>query len=331
MFNLKRIKKTLLILSLIVFTISTLITVIVAFNNPNGYLASILGVQPVVIETNGSITRANYGKEINIEKNSIIKFGTTQIYSTQGSLIPTSSDSIILDGVFYLNNNVKKNLELDGNLKLSLEKGEYIIDTNPTKIFIFSGKLLQNNNSIASSNQVASLVVDKFRTQEIAESDLETRYIELLDFLQDNNILPVVTPVSETFVPVSEELDSQPQISCDSALLVPYLLCNINKHREDKNLQALELDESLNQLALSHSVWMEENQSTTSVQSNGLSFKERCSNLNLDCIDEINLKLTSFNLNEILEQVIMNKEIESVDASRIGINASGEYISILLM
>ncbi len=121
---------------------------------------------------------------------------------------------------------------------------------------------------------------------------------------------------------------------CNNNDLEKDVVCLINNYRDENNFDVIATNDDLKSLALKHSQWMSDNTSTSSIESNGLSYTERCAQVNLTCKFEINLKLSeNETANEIFTTLISdttNKQ-NILNASQIGTGITGNYLSILLI
>jgi hypothetical protein len=333
MFNLKGIQKIIVIVSIIVFLTSIVLSTIISVNNPNGILAPYKNV--VDVFTNTRVEQFNFGKTLNYQESVKIKFANSTVVSNRLTLIVDSPKEITPVGIVYIKNGDELNVKLPKDLTIDLTSGEYIIDSSLNRIYIITGKVLYNQEVVAVVNQSATWQVDSFRVTALNTDDFLTNgnYFRLLSLMKDIQLLPsqlsgLSIGTLNSTIPVSNE---ETITECDSSLLNILILCSINNFRVENNLKKLEQNEQLNQLTLSHAVWMETNNSTSTVASDGLSYIERCKNAGLgECLTEINIDIKGRDFTSLINNLLNNKDIKSKDISQIGLSISGDYLCILL-
>jgi len=338
MFNLKAIQKTILFLSIAVFFTSFVLILYFAANSPNGFLANSVGAKPITAFTTTDVQRFSYGEKIVITEDVKIKDDLSTIISQDLDATLLSKNEFRFNGLVYLKNADVISVALSALVNVELSKGEYFINTNPIRIHVLSGEVIYNQNTVANVNQTVIWQVDRFKANTLNTDDflLNQNYSDLVKLLKEINLLPSqLTDLSlnisdVTTVTVSDAEDADLIAGCASDLLLQRLLCNLNNYRVDNNLKKIILDEDLNQLALSHVIWMDANQSVSTIESNGLSYMERCKNIGIDCSAEINLMVEGYDSLRIFNQIIQNRNILDKDLSLVGVNVSGNYLSILL-
>lgn len=338
MFNLKSIQKTILISSVAVFLLSFVLILYFAVSSPKGFLANSLGVKPITAFTNTDVKQFSYGESIKINSEAKLMDSKSTIVASSIDTTLTTERSLVLNGLIYIKTSDAMSIQLSPTISIELIKGEYFVNSNPVKVHVLSGSASYDQETIAVVNQTALWQVDSFRTNTLNTDDfvLNRYYSDLISLLKDINLLPSqLTTLSlniediNTIIVSNEEEESIDE-TCGSSLLNLQLLCDINAFRIANNLSRIAFDEELNQLSLSHVIWMQSNDSVSTIESNGLSYKERCMAQGFECIAEINLKVDEYNHVDIYNQLIQNRNILSKDASLIGVNVVENYISILI-
>lgn len=338
MFNLKSIQKTILISSIAVFLLSFVLILYFAVSSPKGFLANSLGVKPITAFTNTNVELFSYGENIKINAEAKLMDSKSTIVATSIDTTLTTERSLNLNGLIYIKTSDAMSVQLSPSISVELIKGEYFINSNPVKIHVLSGSASYAQEPIAVVNETAVWQVDSFRTNTLNTDDfvLNRYYSDLLSLLRDINLLPSqLTTLSLNIedlntIIVSNEEEQSIDETCGSSLLNLQLLCDINDFRVSNNLNRMTSDEALHQLSLHHVVWMQNNESVSTIESNGLSYKERCLAQGFECSAEINLLVEDNNYVDIYNQLIQNRNILSKDVSLIGINVAGDYLSILI-
>lgn len=338
MFNLKSIQKTILIISIAVFLLSFILILFYAISSPKGFLAASLGTKPITAFTNTDVELYSYGDLITSDADIKIKDNKTTIVATNINTTLTTERSMDLNGLIYIKTTDAMSIKLSPIISVELLQGEYFVNSNPIKIHVLSGSASFNQDIIAAVNQSTIWQVDNFRTNNLNTDDfvLNKYYSDLITLLKDINLIPSQLSTLSLNIEdlntiiVNNEEDIVENEICNSDLINDQLLCDINSYRAENNLNKLIKDESLDQLSLSHAIWMQNNESISTIESNGLSYLERCNEQGFNCIAEVNLKVEGYNSLTLYNLVIQNKNILSKDASLVGINIVGDYLSILI-
>ena len=339
MFNLKSIQKITTSIAIIVFIVSFILTIYHAINNPNGFLANSLGAKPITAYTTDSVETFSYNQQIQISKDVKIKDDSTTIVSKDIKTTFEGKTSISASGIFFVKNSDALNLKLSTAVNVNLAAGEYIINTNPIKIYVLSGKVIYNDDTVAVVNEVAAWLVDNFKTNYINTDDfvLNRNYANLIILLKNIELVPsALSSLSLDFnsvnnvIQVNNTEDPESLLACQSGLLNLQIICELNRYRAENNLPIFSTDETLNNLSLSHVLWMESNTRVSTIESNGYSYKERCSEAGFECLAEINLQVQDLNATSITSELSNNVNILDKNARFIGLSISGNYLSILI-
>lgn len=340
MFNLNLIQKTITTFALVVFLISFVLILYFAVSNPNGFLASSLGSKPITAFTNSGVNTYSYTQDIQIAESVKIKDDVTTLVSQDIKANFTGKSHLTASGVFFIKNIDALSLKLSPLISVELSAGEYIINSNPIKIYVLSGKAIYKEAIIASANQTALWLVDNFKTSEINTDDfvLNRNYTNLIQLLKDIDLAPSslssisldLSSVNNAVIQVNDSEDPELNVGCDSGLLNLQIICDLNRFRAENTLNTLKIDDTLNNLTLGHAVWMDINQKASTIESNGLSYKERCSQAQIECVTEINMNIKDKNEALIINELSTNSLILDKNISQIGLSISGDYLSILL-
>jgi len=340
MFNLKIIQRTTTSFAIVVFVVSFVLTIYFAISNPNGFLANGLGVKPITAYTTTDVSTYSYSQEIQITEDVKIKDELTTLVSKDIITTFEGKSQLSARGIFFLKTTDAINLNLSSVVNVDLSSGEYIINTNPIKIYVLSGKVIYNSTTIAVVNQVAAWLVDNFKASTLNTDDfvLNRNYADLIILLKNIELVPSAlttlsldfNSVNNALIQVNETEDPELTVGCESSLLNLQIICSLNRIRAESNLETLSIDETLNNLTFSHVIWMDSNGRVTTIESNGLSYKERCAAAEIECIVEINLNIAGLTQSEIIAALTSNTNLVDKNARLIGLSISGNYLSILL-
>lgn len=345
--NLNSIQRTITFLSIGIFVMSfiTIFLISIGSNNAIPVLEEVtIENKPVKVKYIISNLTEEYGFN-----ESITTIDEVLIESANGRIVANNLEINFSDNGFRLNGAAYVEVENEQLLSINSYKfvlgvGKYLINTNPININVLLGKV-SIENITASSGQSLNLEVDNFK---IYQSELDKYFndkkfediyatvqkfnieaVEINDLFKNRSNQINLIPVSkEEDLDINSPIDS---VCLESSLLNIQILCNINSIRESKKLNPLIINEELNQIAFSHVIWMVSNNSTSSIDSSGLSFKERCSKNSINCLEEINVKLASnYNINSVMKELGNNNQILNRDALEVGMAIAGGYLSILV-
>lgn len=335
MYSLKSIQNKLLIAAIIIFAMSLLVIIVLAFtSNGNNLTAQ----YPINVNFVGAAKDSySYSQPININKEALITTSNLKIITSNAQL-EILSNTFKLNGTAYVEV-LEDQIANINNSNYILSKGKYLINTNPININVLSGQA-SAGNTIAEAGESLNLEVDVYKVAN-TEKDLifndekfSSVYSTALKFNES------ITEISSLLIARNNNFSNRGQVqvsneenlneACESSLLNIIILCRVNNYRIENNLNTLEINEQLNELSLSHAVWMQTNESTSTIESNGLSFKERCFINGIECTAEINLKINIQDPESIVTQLLNNKNIIDKDISLMGIGIAGDYLSLLV-
>lgn len=338
MFNLSLIQKIITGISITVFFLTFIFVIGTATSNPNGILANAFGQKPITVFTTKNVNTYNYGEAISVFEDVKIIDKSSTIVSKNIEANLNSKTTLTANGLFYIKNTDAIRIALSSKIAVDLSKGEYIINTNPIKIYVLSGMVAYNSTEIANVNQSAIWLVDQFRVTALNTDDfvLNINYSQLITLLRDLELAPsVLTNLSFDLNTITNviQVNQEEEIvntNCENLSNTQSILCQINLYRIENNIDKLNSEESLELLAQSHSDWMSNNSSTATIESNGLSYKERCESINLSCLYELNYYIENTDAIAIFNTIKENSNLLDENAYYIGVGLSGNYLSILI-
>lgn len=338
--DLKLTQKVITITALVVFAVSLAVIGYLSFRSPNGLLARAIGILPIevsLLNQKDSI-KVDYLEAVTFSEPTIIKSKAYVIVSNSISLIVDQHKINNLNGVTYFH--VIENIQtVFGTENITLEAGEYIINSNPVSIHVLKGSAA-NNRTTAKVNEILVKEVDRFTVRQLDKTVYASNvsFVKLLDLLRNQNLLPEELrdlTANQNFEPVAEVEEESSFENCSELSLENAIICLGNNLRVENKLNTLQTNNVLINLSTSHAQWMNNNQSLSTVESNGLSYKERCANAGVECYAEMNIRIsapkTATNIfDKISNNPTYRNNILNKDISQIGISIDGEYLSILI-
>lgn len=342
MYSLKSIHNKLLIVAIIIFALSLIVIIVLALTSNNRNLTA---QYPINVNFVGTAKDSyGYNQQINIDKEALISTPNLKAI-TSNAQFEVFSNTFRINGIAYLEL-LEDQIANINNSNYILTKGKYLINTNPVNINVLSGKA-SISNVVAKTGESLNLEVDVYKITN-TEEDLifnDNKFSDIYSTALKFN--QTITEVSSLLIArnnnfsnrlANNNFSNRRQVSneenideaCESSLLNILILCRINNYRSENNLNIIEINEQLNELSLSHAVWMQTNESTSTIESNGLSFKERCFINGIECTAEINLKINIQDPESIVTQLLNNKNIIDKDISLMGIGIAGDYLSLLV-